>query len=247
MTGRTMTDRDAMGRVALVTGAAGGIGGAVARALLDDGMRVLMVDRVALPDMPDADRADVFVGDLADPQVPARAVAAAVDRFGRLDVLVNVAGMMIFRPIADHDAADWQRLLAVNLVAPALLTAAAWPHMTAAGGGAIVNIASVHARRTSADVASYAASKAALVSLTRSTAIEGRARGIRCNAILPGAIDTAMLRDSPNIRSGKEVVDPADVGRPEDIAAIARFLAGDDARFVTGEDIVADGGRMGRL
>jgi NAD(P)-dependent dehydrogenase (short-subunit alcohol dehydrogenase family) len=96
-------------------------------------------------------------------------------------------------------------------------------------------------------VASYAASKAALVSLTRSTAIEGKARGIRCNAILPGAIDTPLLHASPNIRSGAEVVDPADLGLPEDIARLTIFLLSDEAGFITGEDIVADGGRMGRL
>lgn len=174
-----------------------------------------------------------------------RAAADTLARFGRLDVLVNVAGMMTFKPIEDQRADDWHRLLAVNLVAPALFTGHALRCM--APGSAIVNIASVHARRTSPLVASYAASKAALVSLTRSTAIEGRSRGIRCNAILPGAVDTAMLRESPNIRSGAEVVDPADVGRPEDIAALALFLASDEARFVTGAELVADAGRMALL
>ena len=227
-------------RVALVTGAAGGIGGAVVRGLRADGLTVVAADHVAIPDDPDS-----LAADLADPAAPAQLVAATVARFGRLDVLVNVAGVMIFKPIAAHDAADWQRVLAVNLVAPALLTAAAWPVLRA--GASIIHIASVHARRTSPDVASYAASKAALVSLTRTTAIEGRERGIRCNAVLPGAIDTAMLRDSPNIRSGKEKIDPADIGQPDDIAAVVRFLASDAARFVTGEDIVADGGRMGAL
>ena len=227
-------------RVALVTGAAGGIGGAVVRGLRADGLTVVAADHVAIADDPDS-----LAADLADPAAPAQLVAATVARFGRLDVLVNVAGVMIFKPIAAHDAADWQRMLAVNLVAPALLTAAAWPVLRA--GASIIHIASVHARRTSPDVASYAASKAALVSLTRTTAIEGRERGIRCNAVLPGAIDTAMLRDSPNIRSGKEKIDPADIGQPDDIAAVVRFLASDAARFVTGEDIVADGGRMGAL
>ncbi|MEE2915512.1 MULTISPECIES: SDR family oxidoreductase [Sphingomonas] len=227
-------------RVALVTGAAGGIGGAVVRGLRADGLTVVAADHVAIADDPDS-----LAADLADPAAPAQLVAATVARFGRLDVLVNVAGVMIFKPIAAHDAADWQRVLAVNLVAPALLTAAAWPVLRA--GASIIHIASVHARRTSPDVASYAASKAALVSLTRTTAIEGRERGIRCNAVLPGAIDTAMLRDSPNIRSGKEKIDPADIGQPDDIAAVVRFLASDAARFVTGEDIVADGGRMGAL
>lgn len=227
-------------RVALVTGAAGGIGGAVVRGLRADGLTVMAADHVGIPDDPDS-----LVADLTDAAAPARMVAATIARFGRLDVLVNVAGVMIFKPVAAHDAADWQRVLAVNLVAPALLTAAAWPML--GEGASIIHIASVHARRTSPDVASYAASKAALVSLTRTTAIEGRERGIRCNAVLPGAIDTAMLRDSPNIRSGKERIDPADIGQPEDIAAVVRFLASDAARFVTGEDIVTDGGRMGAL
>ncbi|WP_380785328.1 SDR family NAD(P)-dependent oxidoreductase [Sphingomonas sp. R86521] len=234
------------GKVALITGAAGGIGLAVARAFADAGAALALVDRaadgMALDGLGDA----LPIGcDVGDPAALAAAVDATLERFGRWDMLVNVAGMMIFKPIEAHDAADWQQLMAVNLVAPALLTGHALRHMPR--GGAIVNIASVHAIRTSPMVASYAASKAALVSLTRSTAIEGRDRGIRCNAILPGAIDTAMLRDSPNIRSGAEVIDPADIGRPEDIAALARFLASDDARFISGSEMVADAGRMARL
>lgn len=234
------------GKVALVTGAAGGIGGAVARAFAAAGASLALVDR-------DMDRIAQHQGgdalpiacDIGDAAAIGDAVAATMARFGRWDYLVNVAGMMIYRPIEEHDADDWGRVLAVNLIAPALFTGHALRHMPR--GAAIVNIASVHARRTSALVSSYAASKAALVSLTRSTAIEGRARGIRCNAILPGAVDTAMLRDSPNIRSGAEVIDPDDVGQPEDIAALALFLASDEARFVTGADMVADAGRMGRL
>ncbi|TKD51831.1 SDR family NAD(P)-dependent oxidoreductase [Sphingomonas baiyangensis] len=238
---------EAARRVALVTGAAGGIGSAVARALVAEGHAVALADRAA----PDAlahelgNGAIALACDLGDPARVASLVDTVVARCGRIDLLVNVAGMMIFKPLTAHDAADWQALLAVNLVAPALLTGAAMRYM--ASGGAIVNVASVHAQRTSPIVGSYAASKAALVSLTRTTAIEGRDRGIRCNAILPGAIDTLMLRESPNIKSGAEIVDPADIGTPEDIAALALFLASDAARFITGEAIVADGGRMGRL
>jgi NAD(P)-dependent dehydrogenase (short-subunit alcohol dehydrogenase family) len=230
------------GRVALVTGAAGGIGGAVARAFAAEGASLVLVDRVAPEGF---DGAAAIAVDLARPDAADEAVARTLDRFGRLDVLVNVAGIMIFRPIEEQSAADWHQLLAVNLVAPALLTGHALRLMPR--GGAIVNIASVHARRTSPQVASYAASKAALVSLTRTTAIEGAGRGIRCNAILPGAIDTPLLHASPTIRSGEERLDPADVGRPEDVAALAVFLASDAARFITGADMVADGGRMGRL
>lgn len=228
--------------VVLVTGAAGGIGGAVAERFARSGAQLALVDR----DFPQSTGdALLLPTDLGEPGEVAAAFDALIARYGRIDVLVNVAGMMIFKPLADHGAQDWQRLLAVNLIAPALLSGRALAAM--GRGGAIVNIASVHARRTSPDVASYAASKAALVSLTRSTAIEGKPLGIRCNAILPGAIDTPMLRASPNIASGKEVIDPADIGQPEDVAALAWFLASDEARFITGEDIVADGGRMGWL
>ena len=235
--------------LAIVTGASRGLGRAIAELYAQAGMRVAIVeiDPARAADVQAALGPDalVVIGDVRIEADVRRTIDAVKARFGRLDVLVNVAGVMIFKPIAAHDAADWQRVLAVNLVAPALLTAAAWPVLRA--GASIIHIASVHARRTSPDVASYAASKAALVSLTRTTAIEGRERGIRCNAVLPGAIDTAMLRDSPNIRSGKEKIDPADIGQPDDIAAVVRFLASDAARFVTGEDIVADGGRMGAL
>lgn len=236
------------GRVVLITGAAGGIGRAVAARFAAAGAALVLVDRSANEDLLTAVGATqgiVVRGDLGDPASVQRVIDAANQRFGQLDVLVNVAGIMIFKAVEDHDAADWQTLMGVNLVAPALLTAHALRTMTA--GGAIVNVASVHARRTSALVASYAASKAALVSLTRSTAIEGRARGIRCNAILPGAVDTAMLRASPNIKSGEEIIDPADVGTPQDIAELALFLASNRARFVNGEDLVADAGRMGKL
>lgn len=234
------------GKVAIVTGAAGGIGQAIARAFAENGAALALIDRSA--DAIDCDGLGQVAAigcDVGDTAQVDSAVADTLDTFGRFDILVNVAGIMIFKPIEDLNAADWQQVLAVNLVAPALFTGHALSHMPA--GGAIVNVASVHARRTTTLVASYAASKAGLVSLTRSTAIEGRARGIRCNAILPGAIDTPMLHDSPAIRSGAEILDPADIGLPQDIAALARFLASDEARFITGAEMVADAGRMARL
>ena len=239
-------------RGVIVTGGLGDIGMAVAHAFAKEGAAILLVD--ARPASEDAVAALLAAGagaaraitaDVGDPDAVAQAVEIACDAFGGLDVIVNVAGMMIYRPIAELEAADWRRLLDVNLVGAALFTGHAFRRMKP--GGCVINIASVHARRTSPLVAPYAAAKAALVSFTRSAAIEGKPLGVRVNAILPGAIDTTMLRDSPNIRSGAEVVDPADLGQPEDIAALALFLASDAARFITGEDIVADGGRMGRL
>lgn len=239
-------------RSVIVTGGLGDIGMAVARAFARESAKLLLVDSrpatdAALAGLREAGATAVetVVADIGDPLAVDAAVEAALTAFGGLHVIVNVAGMMIYRPIAELEAADWRRLLDVNLVGAALFTGHAFRRMRP--GGCVINIASVHARRTSPLVAPYAAAKAALVSFTRSAAIEGKPLGIRVNAILPGAIDTAMLRDSPNIRSGAEVVDPADLGQPEDIAALAAFLASDAARFITGEDIVADGGRMGRL
>ena len=114
-------------------------------------------------------------------------------------------------------------------------------------GGVVVNVASIHAIETEPMVAPYAAAKAALVSLTRSAALEGRPRGIRVNAVLPGAVDTPMLWDNPNVKSGVEKVNRADVGAPGDIASAIAFLASDDARFVQGTTLVVDGGRLDRL
>ena len=239
-------------KTVIVTGATGGIGSAVARSFAGQNARIVLVDL----DVSDSSFVDELsalgaagvasIGlDVADPDASDRVVAVAMQAFGSIEVIVNVAGLMIYKPLAEVTAADWDRLLSVNLVGAAMLTGAALRTMKP--GGAVINIASVHARRTTPLVAPYAAAKAALLSLTRSAAIEGKPLGIRVNAILPGAIDTPMLRNSPTIRSGEEVLSPEDVGSPEDVAALTLFLASDEARFITGEDVVADGGRMGRL
>lgn len=239
-------------RSIVITGALGGIGRATARAFAIDGASIILVD--AAPADAALEEALLQAGaqgvifcqtDIGDEQQVAHAIERAMQAFDAIDVIINVAGMMIYKPMAELKAADWRRLLDVNFVGAALFTGHGFRLMRP--GGCIVNVGSVHARRTSALVAPYAAAKAALVSLTRSAAIEGKPLGLRVNAILPGAIDTPMLRSSPTIAAGLEVIDPADVGQPEDVAAIAFFLASDGARFITGEDIVADGGRMGRL
>jgi NAD(P)-dependent dehydrogenase (short-subunit alcohol dehydrogenase family) len=239
-------------RGVIITGGLGAIGLASAHAFAASGDAILLVDAVQGDGSAEASlkaagaaQVECMQADIADEAQVAAAVERAMQLFGRIDVIVNVAGMMIYKPIAELNASDWRRLLDVNLVGAALFTGHGLRLMQP--GGSIVNIASVHARRTSVLVAPYAAAKAGMVSLTRSAAIEGKPLGIRVNAILPGAIDTPMLHASPTIRSGAEVVDPADLGQPRDVAALAHFLASDEARFITGEDIVADGGRMGRL
>jgi NAD(P)-dependent dehydrogenase (short-subunit alcohol dehydrogenase family) len=235
-------------KVAIVTGATGGIGLAVAKRFAAEGAKVALADLDAAKAQDTAQalgaaalgvRCDVSTE--AEVEQACRQVA---DRFGRLDVVVNCAGLMTFTPLGQLTGADWIRVLGVDLLGAFYFTKQLIERGQA---GAIVNIASVHAMETTANVAPYAAAKAALLSLTRSTAIEGKAQGLRANAILPGAIDTPMLWTNPNLKSGAETVDKADVGKPEDIAAAAGFLASDDAAFITGAALAVDGGRLAKL
>jgi len=240
-------------RVAIVTGAADGIGLACARRLYGEGARVLLadlhddalgraLDSIAPGRPPALVAVPCNVTD--EPQVQ-RCVARALTAFGRLDIIVNNAGVMTFKRLIELDAQDWRRVLDVDLLGAFHFIKYGLTQMTR--GGSIVNVSSIHAIETSPLVAPYAAAKAALVSLTRSAAIEAKPLGIRVNAVLPGAVDTPMLRQNPNIRSGAEVVDPSYVGRPEDLAAVIAFLASADAAFVQGAAIVVDGGRLDKL
>jgi NAD(P)-dependent dehydrogenase (short-subunit alcohol dehydrogenase family) len=146
---------------------------------------------------------------------------------------------------ADFTGAEWLKVLGVGLLGAVYFTRQAFGRMTA--GAAIVNIVSVHAVETEPEVAPYAAAKAALLSLTRSTSIEGKPHGIRANAVLPGAIDTPMLWDNPNVKSGAEKISQVDVGKPSEIAAAVAFLASAGASFISGAALNVDGGRLARL
>jgi NAD(P)-dependent dehydrogenase (short-subunit alcohol dehydrogenase family) len=241
-------------RIAIVTGGAGGIGLATARRLLQDGASVVLAD--LQQDRLDATRADLgkefgaarigtAVCDVSREDQVAAAADATVKQFGGWDIVVNNAGLMLFKPIEQQTGDDWRRILDVDLLGAFYFIKQAFLKMRR--GGAIVNVSSVHAVETEPLVAPYAAAKAALLSLTRSASIEGRAKGIRVNAVLPGAVDTPMLWNNPNVKSGAEVIDKADVGSPEDLAAAIAFLAGDDARFVDGAAVNVDGGRLARL
>ena len=240
-------------KVAIVTGAAGGIGRAICLRLAKEGAAVLVTgphleraEAVAAELLREpGSRAAATICDVRDPALVAAAVRQAEETWGGLDLVVNNAGVMTFKPLEEISDEEWRAVLDIDLLGAVRLTREAFRAMRP--GGAIVNVASVHAFETTPLVAPYAAAKAALLSLTRSAAIEGKPKGLRANAVVPGAVDTAMLRDNPNLKSGAERLDPADVGCPEDVASAVAFLCSDDAAFVTGAALAVDGGRLARL
>jgi NAD(P)-dependent dehydrogenase (short-subunit alcohol dehydrogenase family) len=241
------------GQTVLITGAAGGIGLATARRFLQEGANVVLVGLHAAKldkakeDLPPADASKILslVCDVSDEEQVRKSVDDTIAHFGRLDVIVNNAGVMSFKPLEEQTAEDWESVLRVDLLGAFFYTKHAFRTMK--NGGAIVNVSSVHAVQTEPLVAPYAAAKAALLSLTRSGSLEGKPKGIRVNAVLPGAIDTPMLWDNPNVKAGIEHIDKSDVGKPEDLAAAIAWLASSDAALVQGAMLRVDGGRLDRL
>ncbi|KAA2235338.1 SDR family NAD(P)-dependent oxidoreductase [Salinarimonas soli] len=238
-------------KVALVTGAARGIGLAAAKRFLADGWRVALLDvqgdllreSVAALDAPDA--ALAVEADVSDPGAVTRAVAAVAARFGRLDALVNNAGIAVFKPLLETTHEDWTRVLAVNLTGPFLCVQAAAPLMAETGGGAIVNITSISGLRASTLRVAYGTSKAALAHLTKQAAVELAHLGIRVNAVAPGPVDTAMAKavHSPEIRADYHDVIPLErYGLEEELAETIHFLCSPRASYVTGQVLAVDGG-----
>ena len=240
-------------KVALVTGGDSGIGLAVAKRLASEGARLMLVGldneklKAAAQTVKDAGAPDVrtSVCDVAKEKKVEATVASTLKHFGQLDIIINNAGLMDFKPLEELTGDDWMRVLSVDLLGTFYFTKQAFLHMPK--GGTIVNVSSIHAIETSPLVAPYAAAKAAVLSLTRSSALEGQPKNIRVNSVLPGAIDTPMLWDNPNIKSGVEKIDPANVGKPEDVAAAIAYLASDDSAFIQGALLRVDGGRLAQL
>jgi glucose 1-dehydrogenase len=251
--GLVMKHRD---KVALVTGAAQGIGLACAARLLAEGARVALLDRDSAAVQAAANRlgkgAMALTADLAGltPEAARAIVAQVTARFGRLDVLVNNAGVIRLQPFLDFAPDEWDLMMDVNLRAPMLLGQAAAKAMIGqGGGGAIVNLSSVTAELGAPLAAGYAASKGAMRQLTRVMALELIGHGIRVNAVGPGTIATEMaaraVLDDPETR--RTVLSRTPIGRlgdPDEIAKAVSFLASDDASYVVGQTVYVDGGRL---
>jgi NAD(P)-dependent dehydrogenase (short-subunit alcohol dehydrogenase family) len=238
-------------KTALVTGAARGIGLATAKRFLADGWRVAMLDidgdnlARAVKALARPDATIAVTCDVADAAGVAGAVNIVATKFGRLDALVNNAGIAIFKPILEVTYEDWSRVLAVNLTGPFLVTQAAVPLMRDGGGGAIVNITSISGLRASTLRTAYGTSKAGLAHLTKQQAAELASLNIRVNAVAPGPVDTAMAKavHTPEIRQDYHDHMPLNrYGLEDELADAIYFLCSERASYITGQILAVDGG-----
>ena len=236
------------GRAAVVTGGASGIGRATCRRMTEEGARVAVLDVEG--DAAEAVAKEIggvaYAVDVGDPDGLKAAVDEAAREFGGLSVMYNNAGTAAFNRMHEYDPAEWERVLRVNLTGVWAGFRAAVPHLLAGGGGSIVSTASISGTRPAAGEGPYAASKAAVAALTASAALE-YGPAIRVNAVSPGMIRTTMTAPwfefMPDQEDRFEKGTPvARVGEPEDVADVVVFLCSDLARFVTGQNIVVDGG-----
>jgi len=237
--------------VAVVTGGARGIGLAIARWFLAHGYRVALIDidadtlKRTEAELADPEHLLALHGDVSRPDQVAAAMAAVDTRFGRIDALVNNAGVAVFKPILQTSFEEWRHVLGTNLDGAFLCTQAAAPVMLRGGGGAVVNIASISGLRASTLRVAYGTSKGALIHLSKQQAVELGNAGIRVNCIAPGPVDTEMAKlvHSVAIRSDYYDAIPLNrYGTPEEIAQAVGFLCSAEAAFINGQVLAVDGG-----
>jgi len=259
--------REHEGRVALVTGGSMGIGKAAALALARQGSAVVIhglelgpAETTAKEIIALGGEAFPVAGPIDDPETSLAAVEIAVERFGGLDTLVTSAGMQRYGDVPSTSRVEWEAVFGVNVTGVFLAARAALPVIRKSEEGAVVIVASVQATATQDQVAAYTASKGALVSLTRSMAVDEAPYGVRVNCVSPGSVDTPMLRATarlfaePSGQSAEELIAHwgsahalGRVARPEEVGEVISFLAGVRASFVTGAELRVDGGLTARL
>ena len=241
------------GKTALVTGGASGMGAATARLFAESGARVVVVDRneAMARDLAAGLGAFVLAGDVSDSAFCDRAVAETVRLYGRLDCLVNAAGIIVRATGLETSDDDWRRSMAVNVDGVFFMCRAALREMKAQGRGAVVNFGSIWGELAGKGALAYAASKGAVHQITRTFALEHARDGIRVNAVCPGEVDTPMLRAAGRVRPltdeearemGDRVVPMGRLARPEEIARMVLFLCSDEASYVTGAMHYVDAG-----
>ncbi len=244
-------------RVAIVTGAAGGIGRAICRRFIDETINIIALDvnAVALQELAallgvDESRLLCIAVDISDYRAVQEAVERGVAKFGKLDILVNNAGWDVAKPFLQTEPELWDKIIAINLRGPLNLHKAALPHLIAAGGGKVVNVASDAGRVGSSGESVYSACKGGLIAFSKTIARECARDNIKVNVVCPGPTDTALLRSfvgdgeyGQKIYDGlKRAIPLKRLGQPEDIPGLIAFLSSDDANFMTGQVISVSGG-----